>query len=140
MSDSSVTLVDLDASPKEAERLAEALRDWLVEQRIISAETSDCVLGSDEGHRPGEQLAHALDKPEDAESSDLRRLMTNGVAFQVGRTVFDAGDSGAELRCAKNPLPRRTRRRLDGGGGCVGRRRRRNHLCLPPLRARGAPG
>jgi hypothetical protein len=83
MGDYFQTIVDKDVTDDEAPRLAEQVREWLVSRRIIEPDLSDCALG-EEGHRPGPAHATALENP----SSDALDAETNGVQFQVGRTVF----------------------------------------------------
>jgi hypothetical protein len=77
------TIVDKDASEEEAPELAERARKWLVSRRIIERELSDCAT-REPGHRPGRAHSRALENP----SLDALDSETNGVQFQVGRTVF----------------------------------------------------
>jgi len=96
MSDSSQTLVDVEVVPEQAARLARSVLAWLVQERIVEPEASDCVLGpEDEGHRPGATHRSATEG-----KVAVPRLQANGVALVVGRQVFDAGGNGLELRCA----------------------------------------
>ncbi|MFJ7178051.1 hypothetical protein ACIQXA_16990 [Streptomyces massasporeus] len=52
MGDHFQTIVDLDASAADAERLAGRVVDWLVTEGIVLAERTDCVLGRSLGHPP----------------------------------------------------------------------------------------
>ncbi|MFP2905228.1 hypothetical protein ACLESD_09260 [Pyxidicoccus sp. 3LFB2] len=92
MGDHFQIIVAKDVSAEDAPRLAGQLRDWLVAQRIIEPELTDCTLGSP-GHRPGTEHAKALN-PSD---SEVPRLWTNGLQIQTGRTVFHT--IGGELTC-----------------------------------------
>jgi hypothetical protein len=83
MGDYFQTIVDKDVSEDEAPQLAERVREWLVSRRIIEPELSDSAL-SEPGHRPGPVHSSALENP----SSDALDAETNGLQFQVGRTVF----------------------------------------------------
>lgn len=103
MGDWSQTIVDAEAGPQDADRLAARVRDWLVSAGIVLAERTDCVLGSELGHPPGPNAGRALEDP----SSDQgwQGLWTNGLDITVGRRVFDAGQGEVEAvtcpHCAK---------------------------------------
>lgn len=77
------TIADVEATPEEAERLGAEVLSWLVEQGIVMAESTDCILGN-HGHRPGPNYTAATVEP----SPDLHRLATNGVRVVTRRTVF----------------------------------------------------
>ncbi len=83
MGDYFQTIVDKDASEEEAPELAVRIREWLVSRRIIKPELSDCTV-REPGHRPGRAHPRALENP----SLSALDAETNGVQFQVGRTVF----------------------------------------------------
>lgn len=93
MSDFSQIIVDLDATPEEAERLGVAVLEWLAGEGIVQRKTSDSTLGS-EGHRPGRNYRKVI-----TDDHDLLGLATNGLEIMTGRTVFEAGGNGIELRC-----------------------------------------
>src|SRR5262245_14773103 len=95
LSDNAQIIVDIEVSAEQAPELARLVRTWLIDERIIEREQSDSVLSSPAGHRPGQNYRVAVKADEDA----FQHLWTNGVAFVVGRTVFDAGGNGIELRC-----------------------------------------
>lgn len=77
------TVVDLDATESDAEAVAAAGLEWLVEEGIVAAELTDCVLGAPLGHPPGPRWREAV--VEDGwEPSDGLKVIT-------GRTVFDGG-------------------------------------------------
>jgi hypothetical protein len=95
LSDSAQIIVDTEVSADRAPELANLVRAWFIDEGIIEREKSDSVLGSSAGHRPGPSYRAAV-KTEENSFLDLR---TNGVAFVVGRTVFDRGGNGIELRC-----------------------------------------
>jgi hypothetical protein len=95
------TIVDRDASLAEAPALGSAVRDWLIERRVIAANPADCVLGSKGiGYPPGTDFEQVLEAPE-APDRRTRELWTNGFHVTVGRTVFHAGQNGLELVCQK---------------------------------------
>ncbi|MBZ4414994.1 hypothetical protein [Myxococcus sp. RHSTA-1-4] len=93
MGDSFQIIVDKDVSAEDAPRLAGQVREWLVARRIIEPELTDSALGSP-GHRPGAAHTEALKTPD---SSAFLGLATNGLAIDVGRTVFFT--IGGELTC-----------------------------------------
>jgi hypothetical protein len=84
MGDLFQTLVATAVEDSRARELAERLRSWLIEEAIVVAETSDCVLGgSGTGHRPGLNFRTAVELDDEF----LLRLATNGVDLEVGRVV-----------------------------------------------------
>jgi hypothetical protein len=86
MGDCYQIIVDRDASILESERLATAIRAWLITECIIDAIESDCVL-SGLGHAPGPRLDKAVDE-NDIDRYAVRRLRTNGLKIVSERTVF----------------------------------------------------
>lgn len=92
MGDRFQTVVDLDATERDARDLGARVLDWLVAEGIVNAERTDCVLDGDGyGHAPGPHYAKAVDDPEPV------GLWSNGLHIETGRTVFDSGqgDAGA---------------------------------------------
>jgi hypothetical protein len=95
MGDHYQIIADLDVSQELAEDSINQLRQWMISQKIISAVTSDCVLGSSSGgHAPAENYIMAV---QESDPSHLK-LRTNGVAFISKRTVFFT--MGSELVCS----------------------------------------
>ncbi len=90
MGDTYQTLVDLEATEAEAERLAERVRDWLVGQGIVEAGPEDAEV-DDARYAAGPHFARSLQEPEEAASG------ADGLEVKVGRTVFFA--VGVELKC-----------------------------------------
>ncbi|MEU8802836.1 hypothetical protein [Spirillospora sp. NPDC048819] len=88
MGDYFQTLVDVQAGPDEAERLARDVLDWLVASGVVAAGRTDCVLGADLGHPPGPRADAVLDGEG---YPSWRDLWTNGLDIATGRSVFDAG-------------------------------------------------
>lgn len=91
------TIGDIEATPDEAEKLAEVVLGWLIEAGIVAAEPTDCVLGSDLGYPPGPNYADAVTEPD----RSLTRRWTNGLEVLTGRTIFDFGEG--EIEDAKCP-------------------------------------
>jgi hypothetical protein len=81
------TIVDTDATPGEAQRLAANTLDWLIADGFIAAERTGCVLGADAGHAPGRRYGEAVEDPDPR----LVSVQSNGLHVTVGRTIFDAG-------------------------------------------------
>lgn len=97
MGDTFQTIVDLDASPQDAPRLAERVVEWLVAEGIVLAErTPDCVYGQPLGHLPGPNWERAVtDQP-------WGRSPGDGLATYTERTVFHRGQGGMEaVRCPR---------------------------------------
>ncbi|MGW0664168.1 hypothetical protein [Streptodolium elevatio] len=81
------TIVDIEATPEEAQVLAANILDWLIADGFVSAERTDCVLGADTGHAPGTRYGEAVEDPD----PELVNVWSNGLQVTVERTVFDAG-------------------------------------------------
>jgi hypothetical protein len=77
------SIVDVEATAEEADRLAAEVLAWLVERGIVMAEPTDCVLGGD-GYAPGPNYAEAVVEPD----PHLHDLHTNGLSVITGQTVF----------------------------------------------------
>ena len=99
MSDAAQVFVAIDCEPDEAHDRAAKAIDWLVAQGIVRRELTECVWASRGGHPPGPRFESALDERDLAGAAATLRLLTNGVAAIVGRTVFDSGGDGMELTC-----------------------------------------
>jgi len=96
MGDHFQIVVDLDATPQDAPRLARLLTEWLVAEGIVRAERTDCVLGQPLGHPPGPDWHRAV-APADADDEPY-----DGLAVHTGRTVFTGGQGDAEwVRCPR---------------------------------------
>ncbi|WP_327709551.1 hypothetical protein OG912_13600 [Streptomyces sp. NBC_00464] len=92
MGDYFQTIVDLDATERDAQELGARVLEWLIAEGIVAAERTDCVLGGDGyGHAPGPHFTKAVEDPDPVD------LWSNGLHVQTGRTVFDSGqgDAGA---------------------------------------------
>ena len=77
------TIADVEANPEDADHLGAEVLSWLVEQGIVVAEPTECILGN-HGHRPGPNYAAATVEPWD----DLHELATNGFRVVTGQSVF----------------------------------------------------
>jgi hypothetical protein len=82
MGDWSQSLVDVEVSAEDAPELGARLTRWLIDTGVISAEQSDCVLGTPLGHPPGPNYGRAIGGTDPAPV-----LWTNGAAISVGRVV-----------------------------------------------------
>lgn len=58
------------------------LSRWLIDTEVISAEQTDCVLGTPLGHPPGPNYGHAI-----GGTAPAPVLWTNGAAISAGRVV-----------------------------------------------------
>ena len=93
MGDSYQVIVDRDASLDQSEHFGSIVLDWLIAERIVEPEASDCALGG-LGHRPGPCHLKAT-----AESPRwFTGLATNGMRIVKARTVF-FGWLDSEVRC-----------------------------------------
>src|SRR5579859_6070988 len=97
MGDCYQTAADLDADMQSAEATAGRLRDWMISQKIIVPEQTDCVLGDQLGYAPGSNYILAVKEP----YPHLFALIVNGVAFIAEHSVFySVGTGDPELVCA----------------------------------------
>lgn len=94
MSDNTITIVDPEAGPGEAEGLAARVITHLQDRRIISTELTDCTLGAP-GYPPGSNYAEGCGP----DHGSFPRFAVNGVRAITERTVFDTGANGVELMC-----------------------------------------
>jgi hypothetical protein len=98
MSDHTITLIDRDVLPDEAESLARTLLDWLVESGIVERELTHCVLGEDGmGHRPARNFMVVTGQPEDPNVTNMnhaafRGMATNGLQIIKGRHMTVSGE------------------------------------------------
>jgi hypothetical protein len=83
------TVVDVQVQSQEADSLAGLVRGWLISSGVVSAEPTDCVLGSSLGHPPGPRADEVVDAS--GWSSPWQNVQANGLEVVVGSTVFDAG-------------------------------------------------
>ena len=88
-------VVDRDAAESEAPDLATAIHRWLIDEGIVLADPSDCVLDSDAGYQPGPHYEKATGMADE----HLQTLRTNGLALITNRTVFHSGQGDLELIC-----------------------------------------
>jgi hypothetical protein len=93
------SIVDVEATEVEAPALAEKVLAWMVSEGVVVAERTDCVLGSEGGHRAGPRYDAAVTAPPRSGGVD-------GVHAEVRRGVYDPGQGGVELvtcpRCAQS--------------------------------------
>ncbi len=95
------TLVDVDATDDDAPRLKQRVLSWLINEGIVAAELSDCVLGVAEGgYAPGRNYSYAI-VGRDAVPVIAPRLWTNGLSVDATRSMYWAGDLDAVIcpRC-----------------------------------------
>ncbi|MGW1781548.1 hypothetical protein ACWCQQ_20730 [Streptomyces sp. NPDC002143] len=97
MGDTFQTIVDRDATPKDAPRLARAVVDWLVAEGIVLAEAKPgWALGDHPAHPPGPHWEKAV--------ADARWGAPEGVAVYTERHIFystfnDHAGAGSCPRC-----------------------------------------
>lgn len=86
------TLVDVDATDEDAPRLKQRVLSWLINDQIVAAELSDCVLGAEEGgYAPGENYSYAI-VGRGSVPVTATRLWTNGLSIDATRSVYWASD------------------------------------------------
>ncbi len=89
MGDTFQIFVDREVSIEDAAALAQAVRDWLVNDKIIQARMTDCVLGNEgQGYPPGLNASHVT---EFDRAPHFMGLRTNGLAIIIGRMVYTSG-------------------------------------------------
>ena len=95
MGDYFQSIVDGEATESESSRLGDLICDWLIDEGIISALASDCVLGSDSGYPPGpnhKKVTYEYDE-------HFLALLTNGLSIITKRYVYHSGQGGTKLVC-----------------------------------------
>jgi hypothetical protein len=97
MGDWAQTLVDVEVGDDAAPELGQRLASWLIERRIVAPTLTDCVLGAESGHPPGENYGLAVGNP----SVEPPRWGSNGVDIDVRRQVYWGSDLEAVIcpRC-----------------------------------------
>lgn len=88
-------LVDIEVRGADAEPTAARVLTWLIDNRYLEAEKSDCVLGAEGGYAPGPRSAEAVI------GGPAVPLSVNGVIICTGRAVYHTWGDGMELRCPR---------------------------------------
>lgn len=101
MSDGAETVVAIDCPLADAPVRGRAALGWLISEAFVSAEPTDCLLGTKKGHAPGPNFMAAISGSHRGSVTveQLGSLRANGVEVVVGRTVHTSGGNGAELTC-----------------------------------------
>lgn len=94
MGDYYTNVVPMDVEPEEARAVADKVLHYLVSNKIVKPEVTNCTLTKEGGHAPGENYALALATPNDG----FIDLAVNGVEIVVQRSAFDSGGL-EDLRC-----------------------------------------
>jgi len=95
MSDWYQTVANLDADADSANALVNRLREYLISERIIVREETDCALGP--GYAPGENYLLATENS----AEFLFQTRPNGVEFIAQRSVFySMGVDAISLVCS----------------------------------------
>ena len=89
--------MDTDASPAEAVVLAARLRDWLLDEQVVSPALVECVPDGGLGHPPGRGHRAVLAR----EAGRVRADGTNGVEIDTGRQVVFPPRSTPVPRCPR---------------------------------------
>ncbi|MER6594610.1 hypothetical protein ABT214_22720 [Micromonospora purpureochromogenes] len=77
------TIADVEATAEEADRLGVEVLSWLVEQGIVMAEQTDCILGGT-GYAPGPDYGIAVTQ----HYAHMHRQGVNGLNVVTGRAAF----------------------------------------------------
>ncbi len=85
----------MEATEDEARELADGLIRWLVKERIIVAELTDCVLGERRGYRPGPNYVAAGYEG----APGFLRTSLNGVEVDPCRRVYYTHEGLDSLTC-----------------------------------------
>lgn len=89
-------LVFKDIPDDDLDTAEDRVLNYLIQQRIISREMKDNVLGNDKGYCPGDKWHMAVDYPEE---KHFLTIGINGVEITKGRTVFWADGREFEAIC-----------------------------------------
>lgn len=87
MGDYYTNVIPIDVEAEDAEQVAGKVVEYLVGQKIMQHEITDCTLTKTGGHAPGPNYYKALAAP----FPELLSLTTNGVEIVVARSAFDSG-------------------------------------------------
>ncbi len=87
MGDYYTNVIPMDVEAEDAKLVAGKVHEFLVSQKIIQPEISDCTLTKTGGHAPGPNYEKALAQP----NPGLLTLRTNGLEIVVERSAFDSG-------------------------------------------------
>ena len=63
MGDCFQVIVDKEATEAESLDLGDIVLKWLINEKIVSPNTCDCVLGAEVGHPPGSRYITAVIEP-----------------------------------------------------------------------------
>lgn len=86
MSDTFQTIVDIEVSLTDAPIIANRMLAWLIQQDIVAAMPSHCILGSDSaGYAP---VHYQKVTESDPATTNLDKLAVNGLEICAGRRVF----------------------------------------------------
>jgi hypothetical protein len=78
------TVAVIDVTEDEAPAMAAAVLDWLVGEKVVVAEKTDCVLSSGGGHAPGANFGAIVSELDPSPFS----FRTNGLQLDIGRGVY----------------------------------------------------
>ena len=96
MSDSSIIIVPKRSAYAERESKAQEILTWLVEEEVVIAMPSACVLGQGLGYEMGRRAGQVVVTP----ASLPAGLAICGLEILLSRQVFDTGSNGLDkLSC-----------------------------------------
>lgn len=106
MSDHHISLIDPHINASDAERAAQAILRYLIDNNIVEATPSDCVLSEHRGYRPGPNYITATDissRETDASNcnyGDFIRMHTNGLEICTHSCVaYDPQAANSLVSC-----------------------------------------
>jgi hypothetical protein len=94
MGDYYTNVVPIDVEAEDARLVAGKVVEFLVGEKIMQPEITDCTLTNTGGHAPGPNYYKALAAP----YPELLTLQTNGIEIVVARSAFDSGGL-EEIQC-----------------------------------------
>lgn len=93
------TLVVMDTTLEESELIADRILSWLIERKVVQSVPQSCVLGGNRIGYPPLDYEQVID--ELPSTYDVSELLTNGLQVDIGKRVYDSGQSDITITCPK---------------------------------------
>ena len=94
------SIVAKESQVEHPEFLASKIHKWLVQEMVIEARSTSCVLSETGlGYPPGQNYEKIVDKSQYAHNP--QEELVNGLEIITSRNVFFSGQGEIEIRCPK---------------------------------------